>query len=51
MLARLADSDDSTMLLALVVDCLPLWWDLGYTREGYERVTAALAVARDRHSE
>ncbi|WP_426563318.1 BTAD domain-containing putative transcriptional regulator [Angustibacter sp. McL0619] len=48
VLARLADPDggaDPAKLLALVVDCLPLWWDLGYTREGYELVTDALAAA------
>lgn len=45
VLARLADSGDATRLLALVVDCLPLWWDLGYTTEGYQRVTDALAAA------
>lgn len=45
VLARLVDADDSTRTLALVVDCLPLWWDLGYTREGYERVMQALTAA------
>jgi len=48
VLARLTASGDTTRLLALVVDALPLWWDLGYTREGYQRVTDALAAcARD----
>ena len=45
VLARLAAADDPTRLLTLVVDCLPLWWDLGYTREGYDRLTKALAAA------
>ena len=44
VLTRLAEADDATRLLALTVDCLPLWWDLGYTREGYERLTHALAA-------
>ena len=28
--------------LALLVDCLPLWWDLGHVREGHTRLTEAL---------
>ncbi|GAB3595703.1 BTAD domain-containing putative transcriptional regulator [Angustibacter peucedani] len=48
VLARLADrhgGGDPARLLSLVVDCLPLWWDLGYTREGYDLVTDALEAA------
>jgi predicted ATPase/DNA-binding SARP family transcriptional activator len=46
VLARLARADDPTSTLALAVDCLPLWWDLGYTQEGYDRLTRALTSAR-----
>ncbi len=28
--------------LVLLVDCLPLWWDLGHVREGHHRLTDAL---------
>jgi predicted ATPase/DNA-binding SARP family transcriptional activator len=28
--------------LSLLVDCLPLWWDLGHVREGHDRLTHAL---------
>jgi len=44
VLSRLSE-DDAPRALALVVDCLPLWWDLGYTREGYHRLTTALTAA------
>ncbi len=30
--------------LTLLVDCLPLWWDLGHVREGHSRLTEALGT-------
>jgi predicted ATPase/DNA-binding SARP family transcriptional activator len=41
-LDHLHERGDTRRTLTLVVDCLALWWDLGHTREGYLRLTAAL---------
>ena len=34
--------------LTLIVDCLPLWWELGHIAEGYQRVTTALDAVTSR---
>jgi predicted ATPase/DNA-binding SARP family transcriptional activator len=42
VLEHLEDVGPSARVLTFVVDCLPLWWDLGHIREGYTRVVSAL---------
>lgn len=36
--------------LGLATDALDLWWDLGHIREGFERISRALALASDDRS-
>ncbi|WP_426565073.1 ATP-binding protein [Angustibacter sp. McL0619] len=43
VLDHLQHNGQSVRLLALVIDCLPLWWDLGHVQEGFARLTDALA--------
>jgi predicted ATPase/DNA-binding SARP family transcriptional activator len=45
-LHHLAVADAADERLTLLVDCLPLWWDLGHVREGYDRLTGALRAAQ-----
>ena len=38
----LSGTGSSEAALALAVDCLPLWWDLGHIEEGYRHLTERL---------
>ncbi len=46
-LDHLAVTNAAGQRLTLLVDCLPLWWDLGHVREGYDRITEALGTFED----
>ena len=41
-LDHLNGTGSSEAALALAVDCLPLWWDLGHIEEGYRHLTERL---------
>jgi predicted ATPase/DNA-binding SARP family transcriptional activator len=41
-LDHLSTAGSSEAALALVIDCLPLWWDLGHIEEGYRYLTERL---------
>lgn len=50
-LGHLRRSGSPDRVLALVTDCLPLWWDLGFVAEGYTRLTEALDACGDAPTE
>ncbi len=41
-LDHLSGTGSSEAALALAIDCLPLWWDLGHIEEGYRHLTERL---------
>ena len=42
-LDHLQGGGDAQRTLEMVTDCLPLWWDIGHTTEGYRRLSHALS--------
>ena len=46
-LDHLSRTGSSEAALALAIDCLPLWWDLGHIEEGYRHLTERLNASCD----
>ena len=46
----LSGTGSSEAALALAIDCLPLWWDLGHIEEGYRHLTERLNASDDKTS-
>ena len=49
-LDHLTSTGSSEAALALAIDCLPLWWDLGHIEEGYRHLTERLDASCDTSS-